>query len=100
MYIYIHIPSCSSLHIFHICIWNEKCVCIDVVQICSCIHANRLICINHQRGNWDMDPETFAIVPLVILASRKLVFYYNHHDPESSNRIGTDTIYIKVKNDN
>ena len=42
----------------------------------------------------------FAIVPLVILASRKLVFYYNHHDPESSNRIGTDAIYIKVENDN
>ena len=30
------------------------------IYLYVCIHVNRLICINHQRGNWDMDPETMC----------------------------------------
>ena len=41
-----------------------------------------------------MDRETHSqIAPLVMQACRKLVFYYDHDDPEHNNSIGTDKIW-------
>ena len=89
-YIHLHTRLCTYFHM-HMegKMWMHRC-CVNM-YLYMCIHVNRLA--NRQRGNWDMDPETTCNCSVDDpFAPRKLVFCYNHRDPESSNRIGIDTI--------
>ena len=64
--------------------FKHRCFCVNMFVY---IHVKIGL---YMIGIWIVKPLT--IFPLVMLACRKLVFYYDHHDPEPHDRIGTDTI--------